>query len=94
MKRILVAVALSCVSSALWAGPAQAADIPALYQKHCAACHGGNGQGGTATPAIAGMSASAVSKVVNAHPPPMDKTGMNADEVAAMGRYVSNLKKK
>jgi hypothetical protein len=39
------------------------------------------------------MSANVVSKVVNAHPPPMDKTGMNADEVTAMGRYVSNLKK-
>jgi len=93
MKRILVAIVLSGVSSTLWAGAALAADIPALYQKHCAACHGANGQGGTATPPIAGMPASAVAKVVNAHPTPMDKTGMTADEVAAMGRYVSNLKK-
>lgn len=93
MKRILVAVVLSVVSTALWAGPAQAADIPALYQKHCAACHGGHGQGGTATPAIAGMPAAVVSKVVGAHPPPMEKTGMTADDIAAMGRYVSSLKK-
>ena len=93
MKRILVAVVLSGVSTTFWAGPALASDIPALYQKHCAACHGGRGQGGTATPPIAGMPAAAVSKVVNAHPTPMDKTGMTADEVAAMGRYVSNLKK-
>jgi len=39
------------------------------------------------------MPAGAVAKVVNAHPPPMDRTGMTADEVAAMGRYVANLKK-
>ena len=93
MKRILVAVLLAGVSSALGAGPALAADIPALYEKHCAACHGTGGRGGTATPAIAGMSATVVAKVVNAHPPPMDKTGMTGDEVAAMGRYVASLKK-
>jgi mono/diheme cytochrome c family protein len=93
MNRILLWVVLAGVSSTVGAGHALAADIPALYQKHCAACHGGNGQGGTATPAIAGMPAGAVAKVVNAHPPPMDKTGMTADEVAAMGRYVANLKK-
>ena len=93
MKRILVAVALSGVSSAVWAGPPLAADAPALYQKHCSTCHGGKGQGGTATPAIAGMPASSVAKVVTSHPPPMDKTGMTADEIAAVGRYVSTLKK-
>ena len=70
-----------------------AADVPALYQKHCAACHGPGGRGDTATPAIAGMPASTVVKAVNAHKPPMDKTGMTADEVAAMGRYVASLKK-
>ena len=86
MKRILVAVVL-------WAGPALAGDIPALYQKHCADCHGSRGQGGTATPIIAGMPADTVAKVVRNHPPPMEKTGMNADEVAAMGKYVSGLKK-
>ena len=93
MKQLLVAVVLSGASISLCASPALAADIPSLYQKHCAACHGGNGQGGTATPAIAGMPAASVVKVVNNHPPPMDKTGMTADEVAAMGRYVSGLKK-
>jgi mono/diheme cytochrome c family protein len=86
MKRILVAVVL-------WAGPALAADIPALYQRHCADCHGSRGQGGTATPVIAGMPADTVAKVVRNHPPPMEKTGMSADEVAAMGKYVSGLKK-
>jgi mono/diheme cytochrome c family protein len=93
MKQVLVAVVLAGVSITLGAGPALAADIPSLYQKHCAACHGGYGQGGTATPAIAGMPAASVVKVVNNHPPPMDKTGMTADEVAAMGRYVSGMKK-
>jgi hypothetical protein len=34
-----------------------------------------------------------VAKVVGAHPPPMEKTGMTSDEIAAMGRYVSGLKK-
>lgn len=87
MNRILLAVALSC------AAPAWAADVPALYQKHCAACHGPGGRGDTATPPIAGMPASKVEKAVNAHKPPMDKTGMTADEVAAMGRWVSGLKK-
>ena len=86
MKRILVAVVL-------WASPALAADIPALYQKHCAACHGARGQGGTATPIIAGMPAAAVAKVVRNHPPPMEKTGMTGDEVDAMGKYVAGMKK-
>jgi mono/diheme cytochrome c family protein len=93
MNRFLLAVTLSCIGGGLGAGTALAADVPALYQKHCAACHGGNGRGGTATPPIAGMSASAVEKAVNAHRPPMDKTGMTADEVAGMGRYVASLKK-
>lgn len=30
---------------------------------------------------------------VNAHPPPVDETGMTADEVAALGAYVANPKK-
>ena len=87
MNRILVAVALC------FAAPAWAADVPALYQKHCAACHGPGGRGDTATPAIAGMPAAAVEKAVNAHKPPMDKTGMTPDEVKAMGRWIAGLKK-
>jgi mono/diheme cytochrome c family protein len=93
MKKLLVAAVLSGASISLGASPALAADIPALYQKHCGACHGASGQGGTATPPIAGMPAASVVKVVNNHPPPMDKTGMTVDEVAAMGRYVSGMKK-
>jgi mono/diheme cytochrome c family protein len=93
MKRILVAVVLTGFSATLGAAPALAADSAALYQKHCAACHGARGEGGTATPAVAGMAASAVAKAVAAHPPPMEKTGMTSDEIAAMGRYVSGLKK-
>ena len=87
MNRILLAVALSC------AAPAWAADVPALYQKHCAACHGPGGRGDTATPPIAGMPAGKVEKAVNDHRPPMDKTGMTAEEVAAMGRWIASLKK-
>jgi mono/diheme cytochrome c family protein len=93
MKRTLVAAILLSVSATLGAGPALAADVPALYQKHCAACHGGRGQGGTATPPVAGMKASAVEKAVNDHRPPMDRTGMTPAEVAAMGQYVAGLKK-
>ena len=93
MNRILPAVVLAGLSSTVGAGHALAADIPALYQKHCAACHGARGQGGTATPIIAGMPAAAVAKVVRNHPPPMEKTGMTGDEVDAMGKYVAGMKK-
>jgi mono/diheme cytochrome c family protein len=93
MKRTLIAIVLFSVVPGLEGGTARAADVPALYQKHCAACHGSRGQGDTATPPIAGMPAKAVEKAVNAHRPPMDKTGMTADEVAAMGRFISGLKK-
>ena len=87
MNRILLALALSS------AAPAWAADAPALYQKHCAACHGPGGRGDTATPPIAGMAAAKVEKAVNSHKPPMEKTGMTADEVAALSRWVAGQKK-
>jgi mono/diheme cytochrome c family protein len=69
-----------------------AADAPALYKKSCASCHGAEGKGGTA-PAIAGKPASAVAGVVSAHPPPMEKLELTPDQIAAVGRYVSSLKK-
>ncbi len=90
MKRIVVAIILAGLAPA---SRAAAADAAALYQKHCAVCHGARGQGGTATPPVAGMDAGKVAKIVAAHPPPMEKTGMTSDEIAALGRYVSGLKK-
>jgi mono/diheme cytochrome c family protein len=93
MNEVKVAVVLCGLSVAFGAGTARAADAAANYQKHCAMCHGANGRGGTATPPIAGMAAGKVAKAVTDHPSPMQKTGMGADEVAEMGRYVAGLKK-
>lgn len=92
MKQTLVALVVLALSSPAWAGPPSAAEAPALYKKSCASCHGAEGKGGTA-PAIAGKSASAVAGVVNAHAPPMDKIELTPDQIAAVGRYVSSLKK-
>ena len=92
MTRTLVALVVLALSSTARAGPPMAADAPALYKKNCASCHGAEGKGGTA-PAIAGRPASAVAGVVNAHSPPMDKIELIAGEIAAVGRYVSSLKK-
>ena len=95
MKRILVALVVLALSSTARAGPPMAADAPGLCKKNCASCHGAEGKGGTAAPAVAGKPASAVAVagVVNAHPPPMNKIELTADEIAAVGRYVSSLKK-
>jgi mono/diheme cytochrome c family protein len=93
MDKVVVAVVLCGLSVAIGAGSASAADASANYQKHCAMCHGANGRGGTATPPIAGMAAGKVAKAVTDHPSPMQKTGMSADEIAEMGRYVAGLKK-
>jgi len=92
VKRILVALVVLALSGPAWAGPPMAADAPALYKRSCAPCHGAEGKGGTA-PAIAGKPASAVAGVVSAHPPPMEKLELTPDQIAAVGRYVSSLKK-
>ncbi len=93
MRKLVVAVVLCGASVVTGVGTARAADAAANNQKHCAMCHGANGRGGTATPPIAGMAAGKVSKAVTDHPSPMQKTGMTADEIAEMGRYVAGLKK-
>lgn len=92
MKRILAALVVLALSGPAWAGPPMTADAPALYKKSCASCHGPEGKGGTA-PAIAGKPASAVAGVVSAHAPPMDELELTPDQIAAIGRYVSSLKK-
>jgi mono/diheme cytochrome c family protein len=92
MKKILAAVLLASTVLPAWGAPPGGADGAATYKKACASCHGQNGQGGTA-PAIAGKSAKMVAAVVGAHPPPMDKIELTPDETAAVGRYVSGLKK-
>jgi mono/diheme cytochrome c family protein len=68
------------------------AGAPATYKRSFASCHGADGKGGTA-PAIAGKPTSVVAGVVNAHPPPMDKIDLTPDQIAAVSRYVSALKK-
>jgi mono/diheme cytochrome c family protein len=93
MKRMLLPTAVLLLAGPAWAGPPVAADAPAIYKKGCASCHGADGKGGSA-PAIAGKPASAVSRVVTAHPPPMTKIELTPDEIAAVGRYVSTLKAK
>jgi mono/diheme cytochrome c family protein len=90
MKRIVLSIVLAAL---LPATAAAAPDGAALYEKHCAVCHGARGQGGTATPPVAGMAASAIARVVAAHPSPMQKTGMTSDEIASLGSYVAGLKK-
>lgn len=92
MKKLLAAVLLVSASVPAWGAPPSSTDGAALYKKNCAACHGAAGQGATA-PAIAGQQASKVAKLVSAHPPPMDKVELTADETAAVGRFVSTLKK-
>ena len=86
MKRILAALVVLALSGPAWAGPPMTADAPALYKKSCASCHGPEDKGGTAP-------ASAVAGVVSAHAPPMDELELTPDQIAAIGRYVSSLKK-
>ena len=92
MKKILAAILLVSATAPAWGAPPSSTDGAALYKKNCAACHGATGQGATA-PAVAGKQGSVVAKVVNAHPPPMDKITLTPDETAAVGRFVSTLKK-
>jgi mono/diheme cytochrome c family protein len=92
VKRFLVVPVLAVLAVPAWAGPPTTADAPATYKKSCASCHGAEGKGGTAR-AIAGKPASAVAGVVSAHAPPMDKLELTPDQIAAIGRYVSSLKK-
>jgi mono/diheme cytochrome c family protein len=92
VKRFLVVPVLAVLAVPAWAGPPTTADAPATYKKSCASCHGADGKGGTA-PAIAGKPTSVVAGVVNAHPPPMDKIELTPDQIAAVSRYVSALKK-
>jgi mono/diheme cytochrome c family protein len=92
MNRFLVAAVLLLSGTAL-AAPKPPIDAPAIYKKNCASCHGAAGEGGSG-PAVAGKAASAVAGVVSAHPPPMDKITLTPDEIAAVSRYISALKKK
>jgi mono/diheme cytochrome c family protein len=92
VKRFLVVPVLAVLAAPAWAGPPMTADAPATYKKSCASCHGDDGKGGTA-PAIAGKPTSVVAGVVNAHPPPMNKIELTPDQIAAVSRYVSALKK-
>lgn len=55
MQRTLCVSAWLLGAGLLWLGGAQAADGPALYAQHCAACHQGEGQGTVGlAPAIKG----------------------------------------
>ena len=92
MKRTLVALALFLGL----AGAAQAAeDGAALYKSKCAACHGPNGEGGKMVPTpIAGMSADAVTKVVNEGKGKMKPVkGVTDEQGKAIAKHVAGLKK-
>jgi mono/diheme cytochrome c family protein len=93
MKKLLAAVLAVSASLPALAAPPGSADGPAVYKKNCAACHGADGKGTPTGPAIAGKSAKTVATIVNAHPPPMNAIQLTPDETAAVGRYVSSLKK-
>jgi mono/diheme cytochrome c family protein len=92
MKRLLVAAVVAAVGSPAWGAPPPTSGAD-LYKKNCASCHGADGKGGSA-PAIAGKLPGDVAKVVTAHPPPMSKIELSADDTAANARYVGSLKKK
>jgi mono/diheme cytochrome c family protein len=92
MKRILAALVVVGLSAPAWAGPPATINGPAIYKKSCASCHGADAKGGTA-PAIAGKPTSAIVAVVTSHPPPMNKIELTNDEIAAVARYASSLKK-
>jgi mono/diheme cytochrome c family protein len=85
-RAILLVLALSA------AVPASAADGAAVYQKHCASCHGPSGKGGSGV-AVAGKAAAFVKEVVEFHPPPMTKLKLAADDLDAVSKYVASLKK-
>jgi len=85
-RSILMAMALAA------AGSVGAADGAAVYKKHCASCHGSNGQGGSGKP-VAGQSAAFTKEVVEFHPPPMDKMKLSTAETDAVASYVASLKK-
>ena len=92
----LISSAFAAVLFTLGAGAANAADLAAgkaVWDKlNCASCHGADAKGGTG-PAIAGKPTSAIVGVVTSHPPPMNKIELTNDEIAAVSRYVSSLKK-
>jgi len=92
MKHVLSALVVLLLSAPAWAGPPATLDGPGVFKKNCASCHGADGKGGTG-PAVAGKATSFVAGVVNAHPPPMNKIELTPDEIAAVSRYVSSLKK-
>jgi mono/diheme cytochrome c family protein len=92
MKRILTALLVAGLSGPAWAGPPATINGPAIYKKTCASCHGADAKGGTA-PAIAGKPTSFIAGVVTSHPPPMNKIELTNDEIAAVARYASSLKK-
>jgi mono/diheme cytochrome c family protein len=89
MKPTLKAVFVSLVFAT--AGRAQAADGAALYDKHCASCHGKEGKDGTAIP-IAGRSEEVVAANIKAHAPPMNKFKLSAKQTKALAKYVAGLK--
>jgi mono/diheme cytochrome c family protein len=93
MKKLLAAVLAVSASLPALAAPPGSADGAALYKTNCAACHGADGKGTPTGPAIAGKQAKTVATIVNAHPPPMNKIELTPDGTAAVGRYVSGLKK-
>ena len=92
MKRFTSALVVLLLAAPAWAGPPATSDGPGIYKRTCASCHGADAKGGTA-PAIAGKQTSLVAGVVNAHPPPMNKIELTPDEIAAVSRFVSSLKK-
>lgn len=92
MKRVLAVLVLLAVSAPAWAGPPPTLDGPGIYKRTCASCHGADGKGGSG-PAIAGKATGFTVGVVTSHPPPMAKVELTSDEIAAVSRYVSGLKK-
>jgi mono/diheme cytochrome c family protein len=85
-RTILIAIALAA------AVPVSAADGAAVYAKHCASCHGPDGQGGTGK-AVRGKSAAFIKEVVEFHPPPMDKIKLSAADTDAVATYLAGSKK-
>jgi mono/diheme cytochrome c family protein len=92
MKRYTMFVGLLALASTLaWS----AEDGAALYKSNCAACHKADASGNPAmkSPALKGKTAADVQKAVSTDPKHAGVKGkVNADQLTAIGNYLSTLK--
>ena len=87
MKRFPLLLTLLFASGS----PALAADGVALYNKHCASCHGKQGKNGKDVP-VAGLPADRVAANIKDHPLSMNSFKLSDAQIQAIAKYLAALK--